>query len=189
MPTFFHHRHDVDVFVEPPKGFEEFYKDKLQGMEVSSELVWVEERGNFKKAGPWRRKSSDAKGDDFADTTEKRTKPNQVTVSTSTTNPPGSSPSLARSKADASTSSVSSESDQVAGEGEKPRERLKKNLQKLKIRSRLKSAHKSKPREGELRSSDEDLTGFPETSSAKACDAICNEWHRAVAIATVVQAV
>ena len=149
---------------------EEFYKDKLQDMEASSELVWVEERGDFGKAGPWRRKSSDAKGDDFAGTTETTTKPNQVTVSTSTTNPPGSSSSLARSKADASTSSVSSQSDQVAGEGEKPRERLKKNLQKLKIRSRLKSAHKSKPREGELRSSDEDLTGFSETSSAKACD-------------------
>ena len=66
---------------------EEFYKDKLQDMEASSELVWVEERGDFGKAGPWRRKSSDAKGDDFAGTTETTTKPNQVTVSTSTTNP------------------------------------------------------------------------------------------------------
>ena len=141
---------------------EDYYREKVMQVnddmaDVSSELVWVEDSGRTGR----RASKSGTVALDFADIGEVGLKPNQVTVATSTTRPE------VRSEGDPSTSSDSSRTSEETrcdgGDTDEAarslKEKLKRNLQRLKRRSRLASANRNRPR-------DRDRTGKAEAGAS-----------------------
>ena len=134
---------------------EDYYKDKLRDMEVSSELVWFEEQDFVQKG----RKELNAKKDEEIATFDDLSK---LEISSQQTSATPDRDSEERDR-EACTSTFSSHSESQVGVKEtataKLKEKLKKNLLKLKRRGRsVKSATIRKPVEivealGEGRSS------------------------------------